>query len=540
MKVWPRGRTREERPSEVDLGEPVLIRSGAMDQRFRRICAVYADGRCLIARGYEADPGLRTALVELKQQGVLPDILVEETVTMEEIAGYWNASGAGFGEGGGIVDEAIIRSAGRLFEAAAAARASDLIFEREGGVCRISVIVNDRKLFVQSLTVEEGSALTGYLFYSKDGGSAQTSYQHRSFQGFSIRAGAAVPLPAAVSGLRCERGPHEPDGDHLFVRIFYRDRIAVGTTLEDLGFSALESALFSEIRASLSGGVFLGGSTGDGKSTTLAVNLTLQQAEMAGQLNIVTVEDPVEYLIPGAVQIAVPTTGLGEERGGHFRRALMHFCRINPSVGMVSEIRDADAAREVLQFIDTGHQVWTTIHVHSANGILFRLLDMGVAAAELCKPGNVKLLMKQALVPQLCEACAGVDPAGSAGVPDWLNERVRGFPAVRYRNPAGCARCLRDGESEIARQAWAGYAGRTALAETVRPDPGYLEFVRDRDVAGAWEYWIKQMGGVPIGGKIWLMVARGDADPFDALRKGAGIEHAEMAAPAVDGLAVVR
>ena len=79
----------------------------------------------------------------------------------------------------------------------------------------------------------------------------------------------------------------------------------------------------------------------------------------------------------------------------------MHFCRVHPASGMVSEIRDADAAREVLQFIDTGHQVWTTIHVHSANAILFRLLDMGVSPAEVCKPGNVVLLMKQTLLPRL-------------------------------------------------------------------------------------------------------------------------------------------
>ena len=86
----------------------------------------------------------------------------------------------------------------------------------------------------------------------------------------------------------------------------------------------------------------------------------------------------------GAIQIAVPTTGVGEDRAKHFARALMHFVRIHPAVGMVSEVRDAEAAREVLQFIATGHQVWTTIHVADANGILFRMLDMGVEAAEVC------------------------------------------------------------------------------------------------------------------------------------------------------------
>ena len=84
-----------------------------------------------------------------------------------------------------------------------------------------------------------------------------------------------------------------------------------------------------------------------------------------------------------------------------------------------------------------GHQVWTTIHVHSANAILFRLLDMGVGTAEVCKPGNIELLMKQTLLPRLCEACALTEPSGGKAVPDWLGRHLRSWPLVRFRNPQG-------------------------------------------------------------------------------------------------------
>ena len=149
------------------------------------------------------------------------------------------------------------------------------------------------------MTAEEGREAAGFLFHCKDEGSSQTSYRRGSFQGFSIRAGGQVPLPAGVSALRCQRGPHEPDGDHLFARMFYSDRLDAGMTLERLGFSATEAALFAGIRMAPHGGVFIGGTAGDGKSTTLAVNLALQMAEFGGQLNLVTIEDPVEYRIPG-------------------------------------------------------------------------------------------------------------------------------------------------------------------------------------------------------------------------------------------------
>ena len=333
-------------------------------------------------------------------RATIPTDLVEKTASLEEIASCWRTPGA-------PSDDAIARRVGRLFEEAASARASDVVFENDEALCRVYGIVNDRKLpLVEPMPADEGREAMGFLFHCKEEGSAQTSYQHNAFQGFSVRAGGQVPLPASVSALRCQRGPHEPDGDHLFARLFYRDQVTDGMTLEGLGFSAAEAEVFSEIRMSMHGGIFLGGTAGDGKSTTLAANLVLQMAELDGHLNVVTIEDPVEYPIPGAVQIAVPTTGSGDERGRHFKEALMHFCRVHPASGMVSEIRDADAARQVLQFIDTGHQVWTTIHVHSANGILFRLIDMGVATAEVCKarqhPVADETDPPAAALPQLC------------------------------------------------------------------------------------------------------------------------------------------
>ena len=247
---------------------------------------------------------------------------------------------------------------------------------------------------------------------------------------------------------------------------------------------------------SMQGGVFLGGRAGDGKSTTLAVNLALQMSEMAGQLNLVTLEDPVEYRIPGAIQIAVPTAGAGETRAGHFRQALMHFCRVHPASGMVSEIRDADAARQVLQCVDTGHQIWTTIHVHNANAIPFRLIDMGVGAAEVAKPGNVALLMKQTLLPKLCPACALEKPAGDRAVPEGLASRLGGIEGLRFRNAEGCAECRRKDGGEVSARAWNGYLGQTAIAETIRPDAGYLGLSAEAgDPLGAWAYWRSKMGG---------------------------------------------
>lgn len=509
----------------------VLVRNDLMDEHFRRICAVFSDGRCLIAEGYALDGQLSMALTALQRGGVVPADLQRVPVSLEDIAECWEEPE----EVDESAEQGISALLRRLIATASDAKASDIVFEIEGEACRVSGIVNDRRLLLgERLTREEGRKLTGYLFHKKEEGTGQTSYQRAEFQGFAIRPGA-VKLPPRVTGLRCERGPHEPEGDHLVARIFYKDQLEQGTTLETLGFSAEDCAMFGELRASLSGGIILGGSTGDGKSTTLAVNLTLQQLEHDGQLNMITVEDPVEYEIPGAIQIAVPTTGGGAARGRNFARALMHFVRVHPAVGMVSEIRDGDSAREVLQFVSTGHQVWTTIHVDDANGILFRLIDLGLNPSEVCRPDLVKLLLKQTLLPGLCPGCRLERPRRPLA--PWLAEVIRGMGESRYRNPEGCDDCRREGEAASA--AWNGYTEQSVVCEHIRPDTGYFNYVRERDAGGARDYWLKEMGGIQIGTRIWMSVAAGECDPRDALRKGARAEQIARALSEIPGVRAV-
>lgn len=499
----------------------------AHHDRLSQFAAVWRDGRCLVAKGYETDKQLREALTQLQKKRRVAASVRITTTSLDEIDGVWGHGTAAGSQAG----SAALRSlAARIFAEAALARASDVIFEKSADACHVYAIVNDAKLQLgHPLAAGEGGDLMGYLFHSKDEGSSQTSYQRGEFQGFSIRAGGPVDLPRSVSGLRCQRGPHDPDGDHMFARLFYVDQLSENMTLEQLGFGRDETATFAAIRMSLHGGIFLGGSTGDGKSTTLAVNLALQMAEHSGELNLVTLEDPVEYRIPGAIQIAVPTSGSGDERAMHFRRALMHFCRVHPASGMVSEIRDHDAATQVLQFVDTGHQVWTTIHVDTANAILFRLLDMGVEPATLAKPGNIRLLMKQTLLPMLCQECARTRPPDD--LPDWITSAIAPLQAVKFRNREGCRACQRPDANEIARQAWTGYTRQQVVAEAIEPDAGYLAFVVKRDPLGAWDYWIKKMSGKPISRTIWEMVGRGAVDPRDALSKGAKPEDIQPAAP---------
>ena len=112
-----------------------------------------------------------------------------------------------------------------------------------------------------------------------------------------------------------------------------------------------------------------------------------------------------------------------EERSANYSRALMVFVRINPDVGMVSEIRTANDVNEVLHFVTSGHKVYTTVHANSAGGVLPRMIAFGVRPEELAGPDVVNSVLRQKLVPQLCPHCAEpLSGPAHAKVEDWLGE----------------------------------------------------------------------------------------------------------------------
>ncbi|MDE0410175.1 MAG: hypothetical protein OXN81_20210, partial [Alphaproteobacteria bacterium] len=110
-----------------------LIRHPAMDDWVRRVCAVHADGRCLIAEGYESDRRLRTSLMALRRDGSISTRLIERSASLEEIAACWRQSDRESGD----AEAPAARRVRVLLEEAAAARASDVVFENDGGLCRV-------------------------------------------------------------------------------------------------------------------------------------------------------------------------------------------------------------------------------------------------------------------------------------------------------------------------------------------------------------------------------------------------------------------
>ncbi|MGM9583576.1 MAG: GspE/PulE family protein [Phascolarctobacterium sp.] len=183
-------------------------------------------------------------------------------------------------------------------------------------------------------------------------------------------------------------------GEKVVVRILDREQGV--RRLEDLGMSTANLRSYRQMTSAANGLVLLTGPTGSGKTTSLYA--TLQELEREG-LNLVTVEDPVEFKLEGVNQVAV-----NRKAGLDFATGLRALVRQDPDIIMVGEIRDRETAAMAVQAALTGHLVFSTLHTNSAVGAVARLLDMGVEAYLLA--AALQGVLAQRLVRRLCPRCA--------------------------------------------------------------------------------------------------------------------------------------
>ena len=242
-------------------------------------------------------------------------------------------------------------------------------------------------------------------------------------------------------------------GERVVMRILEKEQGLL--TLEQLGMPEEVRARFSELIRSPYGIFLVTGPTGSGKTTTLYA--ALQQVQ-SPDLNIITVEDPVEYDLEGVGQIPVNV-----KTGMTFEKGLRAILRQDPDVIMVGEIRDRETAQVAVQASLTGHRVFSTLHTNDAVGSITRLIDMGIEPYLVAS--SLLGAMAQRLVRRLCEDCRIRRPA-DAGERQLLG--LPGHDDVSLYHPGGCAACL-----------YTGYQGRTGMYELLVVDDALRGMIHD-------------------------------------------------------------
>ena len=248
-------------------------------------------------------------------------------------------------------------------------------------------------------------------------------------------------------------------GERLVLRLLDKQAGRIG--LDGLGMAPTTGAAFTELLGQPHGILLVTGPTGSGKTTTLYAAL---QSLDAARLNIVTVEDPVEFDLPGVGQIAVnPRIELD------FVRALRAILRQDPDVIMIGEIRDLETAQIAIQASLTGHLVLATLHTNDSAAALTRLVDMGIEPFLLAS--TLRGVLAQRLVRKLCPDCR--QPATT--MQGWEAGQCGHCGHSGYRGRAGIyellvvdealRRLIHDGADEDRLRAQARAAGMRSLHE---------------------------------------------------------------------------
>jgi len=214
-------------------------------------------------------------------------------------------------------------------------------------------------------------------------------------------------------------------GERMVIRLLDKRRTEL-FEFERLGMPLEIRHRFAQVCDRPNGIVLVTGPTGSGKTTTLYAALKRLDSS---RLNIMTLEDPIEYELPGVSQSQVSSDGgrlarTSSRKGVTFESGLRHILRQDPDVIMVGEIRDAETARIAIQAALTGHLVFSTLHTNSAAGAVVRLVDLGVEPYLL----NASLagVLAQRLVRTRCLTCGGTSAQNQTPCADCLGTRFRG------------------------------------------------------------------------------------------------------------------
>jgi general secretion pathway protein E len=249
-------------------------------------------------------------------------------------------------------------------------------------------------------------------------------------------------------------------GEDAVLRILDRQRITdsvTGLRLETLGFEGATLAALRRLSSEPYGMLLVTGPTGSGKTTTLYAAI--------GEINhghdkIVTIEDPVEYQLPGVLQIPV-----NEKKGLTFARGLRSILRHDPDKIMVGEIRDGETAQIAVQAALTGHLVFTTVHANNAFDVLGRFTHMGIDGYSLVAALNG--VVAQRLIRINCPACSEDEQPSRALLEQAGLTDTTGF---HFRRGKGCAQCR-----------GTGFKGRKAIAEVLLLNDVLREMISARE-----------------------------------------------------------
>ena len=405
-----------------------------------------------------ADPDDRATMeMAYRLIGARLPVAMAEPETISSAVNRWMLAGQGTAHAAAIAalpseSDDFVALLDSIFRRAFFARASDIHIEAERDGYRVRYRVDGRlQDSPRRLSLTEGMGIVSRIKVLAGMDIAESRSSQDGAMTYPVIAGTAVSVRvASLPTIHDER---------LTLRLMADEHSTLSLTR--LGMTEGMLTQFRQTIRQSHGIILITGPTGSGKSTTLYAALG---EIIHAEVNVLTVEDPVERPLVGASQVQV---------GGKtdFAGALRAFLRHDPDVIMVGEVRDLDTAETAFKASITGHLVFSTLHTNSAPAAITRLADLGLPRFMIA--ASLRAVIAQRLVRQLCSRCRRPREA-SAQEKDWLQLN----DGAHLWEPVGCPAC-----------AGTGYRGRVGLFESLWIDEGISEKITQ----GASEQSLRSM-----------------------------------------------
>ncbi len=314
---------------------------------------------------------------------------------------------------------------------------------------------------------------------------AQNEYQSAQKDGRTpLRGTKDLYLPSGILGVRMQFNPIAFGSRYVVMRLLY-DNPSEGIKTEQ-EFGPYEQLLLARMRSFPTGLVIVAGPTSSGKSTTLVRNMSLMLKERNYEINMITVENPVEQKIFGAHQMPVVNTTNEEQREEKYVEALAAALRSDPDTLMVGEIRTLAAAQLTVRGALSGHNVWTTLHANSAMAALTRLLDLGIEPFKLKEETLMRGLISMRLFKKVCPYCR--EPLSKHPERGSYHRVMEAYGDIGIRQTflrgTGCEHCH-----------GTGTLGRIKAGEIIITNSEFLRLALSGNTDGAVRYWLEEMDG---------------------------------------------
>lgn len=458
-----------------------------------------------------------------------------------------------------------------LFQSAVDAGASDLHIEVRKNKTTIRARINGSiNPFNESdlgavLPEEDGMDLCRSIFNSLSGVGGKPFNERNTQDALVV---VKSPRDGSTFRIRVATAPSEPEGFDMVMRLLVVKNSSEALTLEQLGYQPKQRTMIEEAVAQGVGVTIIAGTTGSGKSTTLQNVLKGEINAKSGQIKVITVEDPPEYFIPGATQIPVVRDEKGDAKTA-FKNAIKASMRMDPDVIMIGEVRDEQSAELLIEAVQTGHKVLSTIHAASALSIIPRLENLGIDREVLGDTEFISGLIYQKLFPVLCKHCSiplkdgfipSKKPIEKILIENAMASEESIHKAKTLHPNVTLIRALQDigvidlGQAEKALSIFKkenneednekflkriasvagninehdirfrgegcehckkGIAGRTVVSEVVRPDMRLRELIAEGKNTEVFKYWRKNLGGKPANEDAYDKMLKGLLSPID-------------------------